>query len=521
MCCLSRADRIALLTGAALGVAIVPGPQGVLVLVGLAPLLRELAAGPAPAEAVRAGFLAGLLFFGIGFGWVLLGEGGGVATWVAYLVGLPILAAGLALFAGVLAALARRSAALALAAAPGLWVGLEWVRSQEWVFAALWDHLGYALVDHPAWIQGAGWFGVYGLSFWIVALNAALVLLPRLGARARGGLVAALALPLLPGAVPLGGSPAQGELRVAAVQPDLPEAQRRDPARFAENLGLLVDLSRVGLERPADLVVWPESAYQRAQGDAGDAFLAAIAHALGAPLVTGVWRAPGPGRDGWRNAAVLATPGGSVAAVAEKVHPVPVYERAPDGPVARTLARLGLWSGRFEPGRPTPPVALASGAGEPVPVGVLVCVDASHPDLARDLRAAGARLLVAIANEAASGPWSAELHARVTRMRAIENGVPVVRVANTGPTLWIDARGRVVASFARGERRAAVHALAAAGAPPPFVRVGDARIVALAAASACAAALAALARSPAFRRRAPSYGTWELRRMSRAGEPEC
>jgi apolipoprotein N-acyltransferase len=449
-----------------------------------------------------------------------------MATSVAYLVGLPILASGLAVFAAILAALARRSPALALAAAPGLWVALEWVRSQEWVFAALWDHLGYALVDHPGWIQGAAWVGVYGLSFWIVAVNAALVLLPRLRAPARAGLVAALCVPLVPGAAllaePAAERAARDEVRVAAVQPDLGEAERRDPARFAANLGLLVDLSRAGLARPADLVVWPESAYQRAQGDAGDAFLATIAHALGAPLVTGVWRAPGPGRSGWRNAAVLATPGGSVGTVAEKVHPVPVYERAPDGPVPRALAALGLWSGRFEPGRAAAPLVIPRPAGEPLPVGVVVCVDASHPELARGLRAAGARLLVAIANEAASGPWSAELHARVTRLRAIENRMPVVRVANTGPTVWIDERGRVSASFARGERRAAVRAVALAGPPPPFVALGDARMVALAAASALAAALAALApRLAASRRRIPSYWTWEPRRTSRAGELEC
>jgi len=59
-------------------------------------------------------------------------------------------------------------------------------------------------------------------------------------------------------------------------------------------------------------------------------------------------------------------------------------------------------------------------------------------------------------------------------------------VANTGPTLWIDARGRVVAELAAGEPASAVHTLTLAGAPPLYARVGDGAVVA----SCCFTALA-------------------------------
>jgi apolipoprotein N-acyltransferase len=172
------------------------------------------------------------------------------------------------------------------------------------------------------------------------------------------------------------------------------------------------------------------------------------------------------------------------------VHPVPVYERAPDGPIARLLARAGLWSGRFARGRALEPLLLPRRGEPPTPIGVLGCIDASHPEVARNLRRAGARLLVSIANEAGTGAWSAALHARVARLRAIENRIPVVRVANTGPTLWIDARGRVVAELAAGEAASAAHSLVLAGVAPPRLGFGDGAVVASCLLSALAIAAA-------------------------------
>lgn len=491
----------ALLSGALLAGASLPGPLGPLAFVGLVPLLRALVRGRASSAAFRDGFFAGLVFFGVGFAWVLGSRvGGGLALPVTYALVIPLLASGLGLFAVAVAWLARGSPGLALGAAPGLWVGFEFARSQDWGFGIPWHLLGYALADSPLLAQGASWFGVYGLSAWIVAVNAGLVLTPRLARRPRLALATALAAPLALGIGALGGeaSDATGgdALRVAAVQPALDEHERHVPERLRANLRRLLDLSEPLAAEGADLIAWPESAWERALGGSGDAFLAAIAHHLGTPLVTGAWQLPAAGRSGWRNAAVLATADGRTPVVAEKVHPVPVYERAPDGPVTLALARAGLWSGRFGRGRPGEPLELARADAAPASIGVLVCIDASHPELARALRVAGARLLLAIANEAGTGAWSAALHARIAKLRAIENRVPVVRVANTGPTLWIDAQGRVRAALATNEQASAVHALALGGPAPLYARIGERPVLA-----ACAfAALASLAARLAFTR---------------------
>jgi apolipoprotein N-acyltransferase len=492
----------ALLSGALLAGASAPVPLGPLAFVGLVPLLRELIRGPSHVRALRDGLLAGLVFFGLAFGWAFQSRvGGGLALPLAYALAIPLLATSLAAFALAVAWLARRSPLLALAAAPGLWVGIEFVRAQEWLLAVPWNQLGYALADTPFLAQGASLAGLYGLSAWVVAVNAGLVAAPRLAPRARLAL-AALALPLALGLGAFGGDPPASErLRVAAVQPALDEGERHVPARLAENLGRLLELSEPLLDERADLIAWPESAWERALGARGDAFLAAIAHDFETPLVTGVWQRPAHAEGSWRNAAVLATADGRTPIVAEKVHPVPVYERAPDGPFARTLARAGLWSGRFGRGSPPAPLVLARNGAAPAALGVLVGIDASHPALARALRLAGARLLVAIANEAGSGAWSAAVHARVVRLRAIENRMPVVRVANTGPTLWIDARGRVAAELEAGAKASAVHALALAGPLSPFARIGDGAVVTALLSSALASVAARV-----FRNREHSRG---------------
>jgi apolipoprotein N-acyltransferase len=463
----------ALLSGALLAGASVPAAAGPLAFVALVPLLRSLAAAPPPGRAFRAGFLTGLVYFGVGFAWVVWAEvGGGLGPAVVYAIAIPALAVGTGLFGGAVALGARRSPGLALAAAPGVWVGIEFVRTQDWALAVPWNHLGYALADHPALVQGASVFGLYGLSAWIVAVNAGVLWMGRRGA-VHVPLAAALAAPLVL-ALPLLGAddePGAARLRVAAVQPALAERDRHAPERLQPNLRRLLDLTEP-VAAGADLVVWPESAWERELGPAGDAFLAAIAHGLEAPLLTGAWSAPGGTVSGWRNGAVLATRDGRTPLVAEKVHPLPFYERAPEGPVARWLARQGLWTGRFGRGAAREPLELPE--TDAVRVGVLVCIDASHPEVARAARAGGAQVLVAITNEAGSGAWSAALHARAARLRAIENRVPVVRVANTGPTLWIDAQGRVRAALAPGDPASAAHEVALAG--PPSARPGDAAV---------------------------------------------
>jgi apolipoprotein N-acyltransferase len=78
----------------------------------------------------------------------------------------------------------------------------------------------------------------------------------------------------------------------------------------------------------------------------------------------------------------------------------------------------------------------------------------------------------------------------MARLRAVENRMPVVRVANTGPTLWIDAWGRVSAALPPGRPASAVHSVALAPPLAPPAHAGDGPLVASGFLSALAIAAA-------------------------------
>jgi apolipoprotein N-acyltransferase len=91
------------------------------------------------------------------------------------------------------------------------------------------------------------------------------------------------------------------------------------------------------------------------------------------------------------------------------------------------------------------------------------------------------------------------LQARIARLRAAENRLPLVRVANTGPSEWVDARGRVVASIESGASRVGTASLDLGEEAPPYTRFGDAPTCALAVMTPAFLAALGLARRRALR----------------------
>lgn len=473
-----RAVLAGLASGALLAAATAQIGLGLLVVVALWPLLRAIDRGASPAAAAVAGWVGGVLLFGVAALWVVLAGFRGVLLGVlAVYVG--ILALGPALFALVLAFLRRHRRALFLCSAPLLWVAIEFVRSQG-SLGYPWHHLGYALAPYPALIQLAAIGGVYLVSLWIAGVSAGLVAVSTLDRSRALAAAAVLLLPLLLGVrilLPVGAGP---EVDVAVVQPLLIEPARTESSRFRANLHRLLSLSEQAVgEEPVDLLVWPESAYERTLGQKPDLLLGSIAQHYSSPLLTGARREdPGP-RPARYNSAVFARRDGATFIASDKVHPFPLYEASAGNALSRMLERRGLWPGRFVRGTQAGLIELRTAPHDSVGVGVLICLDSSYPELARDLRRRGARLLVEISNEAQTGSWTGRQHALVSRMRAVESGLPLVRTSNSGPSEWIDTRGRVVARLpqlhgASGRARLTLPA----GPPTPYVRWGHAPVLA-------------------------------------------
>lgn len=455
------------LSGLLLAAATAQVGLGPLCFVALVPLLIRIDAGAPPSQAAVAGGLGGVLFFGCALGWVPA-VGLGVALVPVLAVYVLALASTWAIFAASLAWLRARDRTAFFVAGPLLWIVLEYLRAVG-SFGYPWHHLGYALADHAWLVQLAALGGVHAVSLWIVAVNASLI-----GVYAGGALTRVTACVLVLAPLSLGARATMGAVEpeaeafsIAAIQPAAATSAGTDRASFAARLRDLVELSDRAVRGAApDLLVWPESAYGAVVPPVGDPFLGSLALHYERPLLVGARRVA---RGTLYNSALLAEPDGSTRVAGDKVHPVPVFERAPVSVLGRALAYLGIWRGRLHPGERAGVVDAGAAT-----IGILICFDSSYPELARDLRGRGARLLVEISNEAPSGGWTARQHARVSRLRAIETGLPLVRVSNTGPSEWVDARGRVRASLPLGETGWKSVSLELSESAPPFVRFGSA-----------------------------------------------
>jgi apolipoprotein N-acyltransferase len=107
-------------------------------------------------------------------------------------------------------------------------------------------------------------------------------------------------------------------------------------------------------------------------------------------------------------------------------------------------------------------------------VGVSICYEAIFPHLVRRFTAAGADLLVNVTNDGWYGSTSAPYqHVAMARLRAVESGRSLVRAANTGISVIVDPRGRLIAASRLLERRAVVADVPLAAETTPYARWGD------------------------------------------------
>lgn len=466
---------------------------GLLVATGLAPLGWWFVALPALGLALhritraarpgRAAFAAGFGYFGFGLSWIIEPFLVDIARhgWMAPFA-LVLMAAGGAAFWSIPTALAARLAGTArgprLAGIAAALFLSDWLRG--WIFTGFpWARLGQIWTDTPV-AQVASVIGSLGLSAVTLGLAALAAASPRRGT----ALATAIGLGLagwgegrLHQPPPAPGSPPESTL-IRLVQPDADQALKWDPvwaaAFYDRLLGLSGGEGRLG--RP-DLVIWPETAVNFVL-EWEPQELERIAHAAqGAQVITGIQRAEG---RRFYNSLVAIAADGRLEAVYDKAHLAPFGEYMPLGD---QLARLGITAFAAQEGG-----GYSAGAGMAV-LGLpglpafqpLICYEAIFP---RHLREAPARpgWLLQITNDAwfglFSGPYQ---HLEQARLRAIESGLPLIRVANTGVSAVIDARGRVVAELGLGQLGRIDAWLPGALPPTPWMRRGDTPLVVLAA----------------------------------------
>jgi apolipoprotein N-acyltransferase len=200
--------------------------------------------------------------------------------------------------------------------------------------------------------------------------------------------------------------------------------------------------------------------------------------ARGKPVIVGMQRVEGA--KGWNTLALIA-PDGSLRQTYDKWHLVPFGEYIPFGDLAYDLFGIRAFASQLG-------ATYAAGAGPQVmdlgprlgTILPLICYEAVFP---QDVNAApgGADWILQITNDAwfgtLTGPWQ---HLAQARFRAIEQGLPLVRVANTGVTGVYDAQGRLVQELPFGVADALdVASIPGALPPPPYARLGETPVLLL------------------------------------------
>jgi apolipoprotein N-acyltransferase len=316
-------------------------------------------------------------------------------------------------------------------------------------------------------IQPAAWIGVHGLTLVTLLLAAT----PLFGRRAMAWGALGLAVWAALGLGRLSAPPPKPPgVEVVLVQGDIAQGEKWERARAIAIFDRYLALSAAGVAEarardPAAIhvLVWPESASPFLIDSDAAARRAIDAASEGATGLIGTVRFDADDRP--RNSLVALLGPGPPVATYDKWHLVPFGEYSP-GWVPQSLRFVQ--GGGFVPG-PGPRTMLVPGLP---PLGPLICYEAIFPGQVVDA-ANRPEWLVNITNDAwfgdSSGPRQ---HLAAARLRAVEEGLPLVRAANTGITAAFDANGRELGRLGIGRSGTLVIALPGALAATPFARLG-------------------------------------------------
>lgn len=452
-----------LLGGLLLALSFPPFKTRVFSLVALVPLLRYfLIVFPrfswrkgALARGFWAGFIYGISFFSILLFWIanLIPESVINMSWVmvpALILLIMYLALFPALFSLAIAWFVRRFGTRAIFLAPAFWALTEFIRSSgELAFS--WGLISSSLVPYPIAMQGLSFYGPFGFSMILVLVNvlAACVLFSG-SDRARTWSLSALVL--LIGAHLWYGAARMSSIdneavrqkitNVAVIQPNLDLGIKWNPQYRDSIFAEIESLTEEAAEKGAEVVIFPETAapVSISHSSRYRNWLKNIASNSNVELFIGyITHIKEGGR--WRsyNACGLIDQGGVFKAQYQKVNLLPFGERIPFSQYFSFLEKADFGQANFKRGEHM--TVFDSTGGK---FGTLICFESTFSDYARKYVKKGAQFLVNITNDgwfgSARGPLQ---HAETAVLRAIENGVTLVRSANTGVSMSVDPAGRI------------------------------------------------------------------------------
>ena len=447
-------------------------------------LFELIARAPTQRRAIGIGWLFAVGQFSLGLNWIATAFTFQAAMpawlgWIAvvalslYLAIYPMLAAGLAWRIGK-----DRPAVLLLALA-GAWIVNEWLRATAFTGFA-WNPVGVTLIDSRL-LDASRWIGTYGLGALVVLSGGALWLAWRRAFQpAAIAATAVLAFMLVP-AAPL--QPAGTPRPIRIVQPNIGQDVKWTPG-FADAASAKLN----SLTRPRDhrqeLIFWPEAAVTEPLSDsrpgAGPYIqqertqATALVASRDVLLTGGIALRSKDGRevDSVANSVFVLGPGGRFIGRYDKAHLVPYGEYLPMRPIltAIGLSRLAPGDRDFDAGAGPTSLQLPEGWGK---AGFQLCYEIIFSGHVVD-RANRPDFLFNPSNDAWFGRWGPPQHLAQARLRAAEEGIPVVRSTPTGISALVDAHGQIIESLP-WHRAGIIWAdlPRPAAAPSPFARYGN------------------------------------------------
>ncbi|WP_296679143.1 apolipoprotein N-acyltransferase [Novosphingobium sp.] len=487
----------ALLCGALAATGFEPLHLWPVALIGLVGLIDLVFRSPGGKGAALIGWLFGVGNFSIGNSWIATAftYQAAMPAWLGWIavVLLSLYLAAYPMFAVTAAwRLGRNSAGAFVAALAGCWIVGEWLRS--WMFTGFaWNPLAALALGsftRPGLAGVLPLTGTYALSGIVMLLAGSLWLALHRGKLDWRG-AAHVAVPLLllvsPWPAPAPAQPAPDAPVFTLVQPYIPQEELNDPAMYPRNFARLAALSAALKPGSKRLLLWPESGvpdYLRdgyPEGYYLDNFgadsrvarirLGRVAGA-GTVLLTGATDLEfKDGRVvGARNSVTAVDGGGDIVSSYAKAHLVPYGEYLP---MRSLLTPLGL--SRLVPGDidfwPGPgPQTLDLGAwGKP---GVQVCYEIIFSGQVSD-RAKRPDFIFNPSNDGWFGAWGPPQHLAQARLRAIEEGLPILRATTTGISAVIEPSGVVRQFVPRHQAGRLDGTLPAAAAPTLFSKIGN------------------------------------------------
>lgn len=487
-----------------------------LTLAAFAWLIDRIERVHATRRAVLIAWLFGVGHFSAGNTWI--------ATAFTYQAQMPAWLGGvavvlLALYLAIYPALAalatrlivQRTGAALLPTFAACWIVTEWLRG--WVFTGFpWNPLGVVALgpfDRPGLAQVAAFTGTYALSGLIVLLAGQWLFAwrrltgaseARSGPRQRLAIAAHGLLPVALLLLPLHGDATPGTLPFTLVQPDLRQDEINDPSRFEAQFRNLAALSRPLHPGQRRVVLWPEGAVPDYLRDGyprdwyegttlgADPLLARIRLGWtvgpGSLLLTGTTDLemargadgkPASGLSGAWNVVTVLDHTGTIRGSYAKAHLVPYGEYLPMRTWLQPLGLSRLVSGNLDflsgPGPRTLDFGdpARGGWGR---IGMQICYEIVFSGQVID-RAHRPDYLFAPSNDGWFGPSGPPQHLAQARLRAIEEGVPILRSTTTGISAVIDAGGGVRDFAALHAARRIDGVVPPVHAPTLFARFGN------------------------------------------------